>query len=130
MPQYIDDQPAKAAGAILQFRAVELTANLQEVQVCSATNDLAFGICQEVVTAQNATDGRIVAVRVHGISRCVAASAITRGQRVTVTGTVGKLAAMPASAKMNQVGIAMTAAGADNDHFDVYLTPGVMIDNT
>lgn len=128
MPQYVMDQPTVAAGAIGQFKAVELTAR-QTVQQCDATNDLAYGICQEEVSAADAVNGRVIGVRVEGVSRCIAGAAIAVGASVRVTGTVGKLQTCAATtAKQNQVGIAQTAAAADGDHFDVLLTPGAQID--
>lgn len=123
-PNFVLDKGFLATGAVEQFRVVELVTH-ESVQRTNALGDAAIGVCQEGdVTAGDATNGRVIAIRILGITRVVAAAAITLGApvRADATGKVTTLAA--ATANQNVVGIAMTAATADGDHIDLLLTPG------
>jgi hypothetical protein len=100
---------------------------LQHCTESGAAADTVIGILQETVSAADATLGRACAVRVIGVSRAIASAPIAIGARVVPT-TAGKLVTAPGTtANQNQVGIALSAAGADGDHFDVLLTIGVRL---
>lgn len=125
-PNYVLDKGFKAGGAIGQYRAVELGAG-ETVTQCNAANDLVLGICQEEISAGDATNGRIADVRMLGISRCIAgANNIVIGGRVTID-NAGRVVPSPVAVGTTyaQVGIAMQASAAVGDHIDVFLTPGV-----
>jgi len=120
---YVLDKGFKAGGAIGKYRAVELGAS-EVVTQCNAASDPALGICQEEVTSGDATNGRIVDVRIAGISRCIAGAAITIGARVA-TDNAGRVVPAPAAVGLtNQVGIALQAAANAGDHVDVFLSIG------
>jgi hypothetical protein len=128
MPQFVHDEPFLVDAATAQFKAQKLVAGAVQHCIEAAAGELAYGIIQETVSASDVTNGRACGVRTLGVSRAIAGAAIAIGARVIVT-TAGKLiTATAATAKQNQVGIAMTTAAADGDHFDVLLTPGVQID--
>jgi hypothetical protein len=126
-PNYVMDKGFQATSVITQFYAVKQGASDQTATIVTGTTDLVLGIAQEAATAANVTAGRIINVRLLGISRCVASAAITRGARVVVTATGKMAAASAAVGAQNIVGVAMMSAGADGDHFDVLLTPGAGI---
>jgi hypothetical protein len=127
MPQFVHDEPLIVDAAAAIFTAQKLGTVLQHCTITGAASDTVFGILQETVSAADVTLGRACAVRVIGVSRCIASAAIAIGARVVPT-TAGKLVTAPgATANQNQVGIAMSAAAADGDHFDVLLTPGVRL---
>ena len=69
-PNYVLDKGFIADTAITQFYAVKLSAD-DHVTIAAATTDQVIGICQEAVTAADATAGRVVDIRLLGISRCV-----------------------------------------------------------
>jgi len=116
--------------AVSRFRAVIMdTSKDQSVSPPGAANARVFGICQEEVSAGDVTNGRVVDIRVEGVSTCVANSAITRGDQVRGADTTGRLETVTATtAKQYQVGIALTSAGAQGDWIEVLLTPGEQID--
>jgi hypothetical protein len=122
---------AASGTTINKFSAVKATSNPQECTLAAATADLVVGICQEQFdSTDTAAQGkRAVNVMVHGISRAVAGGVVARGARVRLkNAAAGKLEAIPGTTtNAQQVGIAMSAAAADGDHFDVLLTPGVMV---
>ena len=120
-PNMVLDKGYKANGAVTQFRGVVLADDTSVTQAAAA-GARCVGISQETATAQDATDGRIINVRVQGISRAVASAAVTRDARVAVQAD-GRFAA--ATATQVPVGIALTAAAAAGDHFNVELTPGM-----
>lgn len=107
-----------AGGAIGKFRAVEIAAG-ETVTQANAGTDAIIGICQEEITAGDATSGRIAAVQMNGISRCIAGASFAIGATVMTDGT-GRV--ITATATNRQIGIAMQAAAAAGDHVDVQLT--------
>jgi len=124
-PNFVLDKGYAAGGAIRQFRCVELGAS-EVVTEANAANDVVWGICQEEVSAGDATNGRVADIRLMGISRCIAGAAITIGARVT-TDNQGRVVPSPVAVGTvyPQVGLACQAAAAAGDHVDVMLTPGV-----
>jgi hypothetical protein len=107
-----------AGGAIGKFRAVELAAG-EVVTQANAGTDAIIGICQEEITAGDATNGRIASVQMNGVSRCIAGASFAIGSTVMTDGT-GRV--ITATATNRQIGIALQAAAAANDHVDVSLT--------
>jgi membrane protein implicated in regulation of membrane protease activity len=130
MALYNLDLPLQPLTAVSRFHAVLLgTATKQTCQVTSGANQQAVGIIQETISAADITSGRVADVRVEGVSTCVANSAIAIGDRVRVSATEGLLETVAAAtAKQNQVGLALTAAASSGDWFEVLLTTGVQID--
>jgi hypothetical protein len=123
-PNYVLDKGYAVGGAVRQFRFVTLGGS-EVVSEAAAAGAQSLGVCQEEVSADDATRGRIVDVRLLGISRCIAGAAITIGAPVRVDNQ-GRVTALAATtANQNQVGIALQAATAAGDHVDVFLTPGV-----
>jgi hypothetical protein len=86
-----------------------------------------LGICQEVASERDVTDGRVVRVRPMGISRGVAGGIFSIRARLA-SDDEGKLVA--AAAGDHVVGIALTASLAAGDWVDVQLTPGVQVPAT
>lgn len=107
-----------AGGAIGKFRAVEIAAG-ETVTQANAGTDAIIGICQEEITAGDATNGRIAAVQMDGISRCIAGASFSIGATL-MTDSTGRV--ITATATNRQIGIAMQAAAAAGDHVDVSLT--------
>lgn len=124
-PNYGLAKGHEAAAAITQFRAVKLTGT-EKVTPASVAKEQVLGICQDTITADDATQGRVAAVLYSGISRTIAGDAITQFARVA-TDSVGRV--VPLVAPGAQVGIALQAASNAGEHVDVFLTPGVYIAN-
>lgn len=108
-----------------QYTCVELGAGDQSVKPMSAAGKFAVGVIQEEVTKKHMDrgTGKIVAqIRLNGISACVAAAAITKGDKVAADadGRVKK-----ATAGQSVVGVALDAAKAADAVVKVLLTPGV-----
>jgi hypothetical protein len=112
-----------AGGAITQWTLVELTASETVTQV-NAVTDQPMGVCQESITAGDATNGRICLVRVLGVTLVKSGGSITRGAllRPTATGTVQALAGVAGTSEV-VVGIALDDASS-GDLFEMLLTPG------
>jgi hypothetical protein len=128
-PNFVLDKGFYLDAAANKFEVVILTTTLEHVDDAASANELAIGILQETVTADDVTSGRVVDVRIMGISRAIANGAIAIGSRVRSAGD-GKVAPLAAAAKQNVIGIAMTQATADGDHIDILLTPGLQVDNS
>jgi hypothetical protein len=126
-PNFVLDKGYAAGGAIRQFRCVELSGS-EVVTECNAADDQVWGVCQEEVSAGDATNGRVVDVRLMGASRCIAGINFAIGARLG-TDNQGRVVpvVVTVGAFHNQVGVAMQAAAAAGDHVDVLLTPGVTI---
>jgi hypothetical protein len=112
----------QATTAITQFAAVVLTSDTQ-IKQCDGANQFADGICLEHVAAADATNGRVVAVRVMGRVRAIngTAGALARKTRVAVDNQ-GRVVA--ATTGQNQIGYTLTAAAAQGDIVELQLTPG------
>jgi hypothetical protein len=124
-PNYVLDKGFIIDAAAGMFTAQKLTA-VKEHATLAGVGEQVIGILQETVSAADAATGRTAAVRIDGIARCLASAAVAVGARL-VCAANGKMVTATTGANQNQVGIAMTAAAADNDHFDVLLTPGVRL---
>jgi hypothetical protein len=118
-PQYVCDLSFPANAAISQFQAVVLRTDLK-IEPADAQGEAVFGICQETVTAQDVTDGRIVDVRVLGVSRCVANGNLTAAAFVTTDAT-GKVEAAASGDWV--IGQLVTDPAASGDWCDVLLMP-------
>ncbi len=118
-----------SAGGVATFTAVVPGSADGHCALPSGANQVCLGITQENQILQ----GENVAVRKYGISRAIAASAITAGQYVEIANAQGQLQAsnlttVPASATAhNIVGIAESSATQAGEIFFVFLTPGVCV---
>jgi hypothetical protein len=117
------------SAAIRKFRCVEISTT-ETVSECNATNDAVLGICQDEISTQDATDGRIANIQLTGISRCIAGAAInptTNGGLVT-TDSQGRVVQAPVAVGTLYpvVGKALQSASTAGDHIDVLLTPGAV----
>ncbi len=123
MPSYILDKAYKvtdANGVDANLVVVQGT-NAGECALPGAANAGAIlGVTMHSQSLQN----KNVSVRKAGIASVVAAGAITVGAPVNVAGTSGKVKAIneTSGTKINCVGFAETAASADGDIIDVFLS--------
>lgn len=116
-----------ADAAIGLYRAVRQT-DIEHVTLATTAGEQVLGICQEEIDADDVANGRVVAVRLMGISRGIAGAAVGLKARLVVDATGRLVPAAPAAgANANVVGIAMTAATAADQWIDVLLTPGASI---
>lgn len=128
---------ANAGAGLAQFTAATLDSAGNELDFIypSGSGVFAVGIVQSVggpptvgsTTPPVNTSGQSVTVRMLGITKAIAAAAVTIGQLVSVSGAVGQLgpAAAPGATNTFVVGIALTPATAQGDVFSVLLTPGL-----
>ena len=123
MPSYILDKAYKvtdANGVDANLVVVQGT-NAGECALPGAANAGAIlGVTMHSQSLQN----KNVSVRKAGIASVVAAGAITVGAPVNIAGTSGKVKAIDETSgtKINCVGFAETAASADGDIIDVFLS--------
>ena len=123
MPSYILDKAYKvtdANGVDANLVVVQGT-NAGECALPGAANAGAIlGVTMHSQSLQN----KNVSVRKAGIASVVAAGAISVGVPVDVAGTSGKVKAIDETSgtKINCVGFAETAASADGDIIDVFLS--------
>lgn len=110
-----------ADSAIPKFYAVKLSGK-ENCTVVTVKGELTEGVCQEEITADDVTDGRVAAVRVMGITNCVASAAISQGDEVTVAAD-GRVATVVAASGDRVLGIAQNAAAQAGDWVPVLLTP-------
>lgn len=122
-PNEILDKGFYATTAVGRFRAVRLTA-IESCAVVNALDQAVLGFSQEEINADDSARGRAVNVRMLGITRAIAAGAITLFQPVGVDAT-GAVAAVTGAvgAPTVVIGRAMTPAGAAGDHIDLWLLP-------
>lgn len=120
-PNYVLDKGFRAAAAIGQFRAVVQTGD-EDCNLAGAAGDV-LGVCQEEISADDATNGRVADIRILGITRIIAGAAVARRAKVASDAS-GR--AVTAVATNPVIGIALTAASAADEHIDVLLTPGVV----
>lgn len=123
-PNFVLDKGFQATTAITQFRAVTLTAN-DAVKQTDGAAQFAIGVCQESITAADATNERICDVRILGITRAIngVAGALARMAKVA-TDTTGRV--VVATTGQAVLGVVMSAAAAQGDQVDLLLTPGVI----
>ncbi len=123
MPSYILDKAYKvtdANGVDANLVVVQGT-NAGECALPGAANAGAIlGVTMHSQSLQN----KNVSVRKAGIASVIAAGAISVGAPVNVAGTSGKVKAIDETSgtKINCVGFAETAASADGDIIDVFLS--------
>lgn len=123
MPSYILDKAYKvtdANGVDANLVVVQGT-NAGECALPGAANAGAIlGVTMHSQSLQN----KNVSVRKAGIASVVAAGAISVGVPVNIAGTSGKVKAIDETSgtKINCVGFAETAASADGDIIDVFLS--------
>lgn len=113
--------PYEANEALTKQRFVKLAGD-EAVDMADTAGEVVIGVTRVSATADEATDGKVVAVDVLGNPWVEAGAAITRGAKV-MTNAAGK--AIAATATNVPVGIAMQAAAADGDLITVLLTPGL-----
>lgn len=125
---YVLDKGFGAGGAITQFRFVELVAGQtdpRQVQQVDGLGDTVIGVCQETITAQDATDGRIANIALIGVSLVESGGAVTQGAKVRSDAS-GRAVALDGTAGVNDqvAGIAFDAATGAGEWISVLLTPG------
>ncbi len=123
MSNYILDKAYSVsdAGGVDKCRVVVQGTNAGECALPSAAND---GAVLGVTLFSQPTQGRSVSVRKAGIARCEAAGAISVGAPVNIAGTSGKVKVVDEATdtKVNCIGFAETAAAADGDIIEVFLS--------
>jgi len=122
MSSYILDKAysVNQSGGVGAYLVVVQATNAGEAKLPAAAN--ATGILGVTVHSQSLT-GANVAVRKAGIARVTAAGVIALGAPVNIAGASGKVKAISegAGTKINCLGFAETAAGADGDVIEVFL---------
>jgi hypothetical protein len=121
-PNEILDKGFVATDEVPWFHVVKHTG----IDECALQDDAGgdwLGIAQEEANEEDVSDGRVIRVRMEGISRAVCGDDVSFRDRVTgdAAGFV-----VPAGAGDHVVGIALTAGGT-GDWINVQLTPGVAI---
>jgi hypothetical protein len=122
-PNFVLDKGYRANTAIRQFRAVVLVAD-DQCSEASVAASFCLGICQDEVATADANK-QIANIRLLGISFGIASAAVARMARLAVTND-GRLVTTT-TAGQAQVGIALSAAAAAGDWFEVLLTPGATV---
>jgi hypothetical protein len=118
-PLYVLDIPFVAQEAMTQFSAVVLRSDLQ-VELADAQGEFCIGIVQEEVSAADVTLGRVVDVRVLGVSRAIANGNLTAANRVTCDATGKVEHALTGDYVLGQL---LTDPAASGDWCDVLLLP-------
>ncbi len=103
-----------------QYRFVKPGTAARSVVPADTLGELVLGVVQEDATAQDATDGRHVNVRMLGVSVVEASAAIAAGAEVT-TAADGR--AVTVAATQRVVGVALDAASGAGDWIGVLLVP-------
>jgi hypothetical protein len=124
-PNFVLDKGFKVttATAVTKFRAVKL-ASVDVCAQCTTLGEIPLGVAQEDCPAADATAGRVIDIRVIGISRVIAAGALAINTRVRVDANGRVVALAAATANQNQLGILLAAATALDDQVDCLLTIG------
>jgi hypothetical protein len=123
MPQYLLDRAYKitdANGVGANLVVVQGT-NAGECKLPASANDgNILGVTVHAQSRQN----KSVAVRKAGVAEVIAAGAITVGSPVNVAGSSGKVKAIDETGgtKINCLGFAETAASADGDIIEVFIS--------
>lgn len=123
MANYILDKAYEVtdAGGVSAHRVVVQGTNAGECALPGSANAGAIlGVTVHAQSLQNQN----VAVRKAGIARVTAAGAISLGAPVNIAGTSGKVKAISESSgtAINCLGFAETAASADGDVIEVFLS--------
>jgi len=122
---YVMDLPFVVTEAITKYQAVKLGTADQTIDAADTIGEAILGIAQETATAQDATDGRAIAVVILGTAIWEAGAAVAIGDKLRVAADGQAVALAATTADQNQVGIALTAASNAGEYFTVLLTPGV-----
>jgi len=112
---------SSAAAGVLAFRVVKIAAG-DTIDIQTASNAACLGVVQENIDAAKVATGKAVAaVRLQGVSKCVAGAGITQGAEVMAT-AAGKV--ITAATTGNKVlGRAMETVTTDGDIVHVELIP-------
>jgi hypothetical protein len=124
-PYSVLDMTFKVASGttITGYQAVKAGTNGGEIAVSTTYSDVVLGITQVNPAMQTTyAAGKYVTVRMLGISKCVAAAAVTSGTRVSSIG--GGAVAAQATAGAIVAGIALEQSYSTGELIDVLLTPG------
>jgi hypothetical protein len=123
MPIYLMDKSYRVtnSGGVPANRVVVQGASAGECAMPGAAN--APGILGVTVHSQT-SNGRMVSVRKAGIAEVTAAGPIPAGSPVNIHGTTGKVKAVAelADTKVHCLGFAETAAAADGDIIEVFIS--------
>ncbi|MCA1799982.1 MAG: DUF2190 family protein [Actinobacteria bacterium] len=124
-PNELLDKGYVATAATPLFTIVKQTG-VESAELNTTAGGDWLGVAQEEPNADDVAVGRVFRVRLLGISRVVAAGAITARDKVTsdVNGE-----AVAATAGDHVVGIALTESTAAGDWINVLLTPGVVTES-
>jgi len=128
MPHVVLDKGFIAGEAINQFDLVKLVS-AETINKADTDNEAILGVAQETATSDDATAGRVINVRLLGVSRVIADADLTIYTNV-VSHDDGSVKAMAAATKQKVVGLLLTDPAAQGDHADILLTPGVEVDNS
>jgi hypothetical protein len=118
-PNYVLDKGFEAAGAISRFHFVKLNTS-EQVSQCDAQGEASIGVCQDTITSDDATNGRVAAVRLFGISRVISGDTFSAVMTPVTVGADGR--AEPATTGDRVVGYNLQTS-VDGDHMDVVLIP-------
>jgi len=123
MPIYLMDKAYRitSGSGVAAHRVVVQGTNSGECTLPGAAN---AGSILGVTVHSQSSSGRSVSVRKAGIVEVVAGGAIAVGSPVNIHGTTGKVKAVSEAAdtKVNCLGFAETAAAADGDVIEVFLS--------
>lgn len=123
---YSGNPPVYSSGGIPQYSVVvddsANTSKPRDIKIGANATTIPLGIAQN---APAVTAGDAVQVVTKGVSKCVAAAAITTGQLVVCT-SAGQVTPAAAVGATNQylIGMALTAATAQGDLVEVDLMIG------
>jgi len=120
----LDSKGQYSSGGIPQYAVVVqdvATAGTREVKLAAAASAKALGISQ----LEPMGPGESVMVRVDGISRAIAAGAITKGDTVMIADATGKIATATAATANFVVGEALEAAAASGDIISIIVRPSL-----
>lgn len=120
------DKGMEATGAIRQYRAV-IQAGNEKCTEASVAGNRVVGVCQEEITAADATSGRVANIRLAGITYAIAgATGITRDARV---GADAQGRMIVATVGQTPCGVVRDVPGtvAVGDFITVQLTPGLPV---
>jgi hypothetical protein len=123
---------------VVKLRGTGAAGALPLIQTSTVSGEKVLGVVQEDTPAYGTLNaggrdyanlGRVVNVRILGITRVVATGVIAVGSRVISNGDGTVVIAATATANQNIVGIALGAAAATGDQIDLLLTPGMQANN-
>jgi hypothetical protein len=120
-PNEILDKSFVVTTPVPHFHVVKHT----DIDECAAADTAGadwLGVAQEEADAQDVANGRVLRVRMEGITRAVAGANVAFRAKVA-TNNQGRV--VTATAGQHVVGIALTAGGA-GDWINVQLTPGAI----